>query len=142
MAEKITDVLIAQRPDLTAVRPLIEGTADGLVGSAPFRAVARTALKSAHRAFFSKTGEDVLLSVPTSESWAERPGRDEPELAAKIPKQLETVVAQLPNSRLGATVVTARRILTRVAWLQRGLFLLGGALLLPESSSTPTAARR
>ena len=46
VAEKITDVLIAQRPDLTAVRPLIVGTADGLVGSAPFRAVARTALKS------------------------------------------------------------------------------------------------
>ena len=53
-----------------------------------------------------------------------------PELAAKIPKQLETVVAQLPNSRLGAAVVTARRVLTRVAWLQRGLFLLGGALLV------------
>ena len=31
---------------------------------------------------------------------------------------------------LGATVVTARRVLTRVAWLQRGLFLLGGALLI------------
>ena len=131
VADKITDVLIAQRPDLTAVRPLIVGTADGLVGSAPFRAVARTALKSAHRAFFSKTGEDVLLSVPDVGVLVQSAlGGMSPELAAKIPKQLETVVAQLPNSRLGATVVTARRVLTRVAWLQRGLFLLGGALLI------------
>ena len=30
-----------------------------------------------------------------------------------------------PESKLGATVVAVRRILTQVAWLQRGLFLLG-----------------
>lgn len=131
VADKITDVLIAQRPDLTAVRPLIVGTADGLVGSAPFRAVARTALKSAHQAFFSKTGEDVLLSVPDVGVLVQSAldGMN-PDLAAKIPERLETVVAQLPESRLGTTLVTARRVLSRVAWLQRGLFLIGSALLL------------
>ena len=88
VAAKITDVLIAQRPDLTAVRPLLVGTAEGLVGSAPFRAVARTALKSAHRAFFSRTGEDVLLSVPDVGVLVQSAlGGMNPELAAKIPKQ-------------------------------------------------------
>ncbi len=131
VADKITDVLIERRPNLTAVRPLIVGTADGLVGSEPFRAVARTAVKSAHEAFFSQTGEEVLLSVPDVGVLIESAlGGLNPDLAAKIPKQLETVIAELPQSRLGTTVVTARRVLTRVAWLQRGLFLLGIGLLV------------
>ncbi len=130
VADKITDVLIERRPNLTAVRPLLVGTADGLVGSAPFRAIARTALQSTHRAFFSQTGEEVLLSVPDVGVLVQSAlGGINPELAAKIPKQLETVVARLPKSRLGTTLVTARRVLTQVAWLQRGLFLLGIALL-------------
>lgn len=126
VAEKITDVLIEQRPNLTAIRPILVGATDQLVGSAPFRAVARTAVKSAHEAFFSRTGEDVLLSIPDvgvlMQSALE--GID-PKLAEKIPNRLETVVAHLPHSRIGATVVVARRGLTRVAWLQRGLFVLG-----------------
>ena len=131
VAAKITDVVIAERPDLTAIRPLLVGTADGLVGSGPFRAVARSALKTAHRAFFSQTGEDVLLSVPDVGVLVQSAlGGMNPELAAKIPKRLETVLAKLPQSKLGATVVTARRILTRVAWLQRGLFLLSIALII------------
>lgn len=131
VADKITDVLIERRPNLTAVRPLLVGAADGLVGSVPFRAVARTALKSAHEAFFSQTGEDVLLSVPDVGVLVQSAlGGMNPELAAKIPKNLETVLAKLPQSRLGATLVTARRVLTQVAWFQRGLFLLGIGLLI------------
>ena len=130
VAEQITDVLIDRRPNLTAVRPLIVGTADGLVGSTPFRALARTALTSAHQAFFSQTGEDVLLSVPDVGVLVQSAlGGMNPELAAKIPRNLETVVARLPKSRLGTTLVAARRVLTQVAWLQRGLFLLGIGLL-------------
>ncbi len=130
VAGEITDVLIEQRPNLTAVRPLIVGAADGLVGSSPFRAVARTALKSAHEAFFSRTGEEVLLSIPDVGVLVESAlGDMNPSLAAKIPKNIETIVAKLPHNRLGATLVAARRGLNRLAWLQRGLFLLGIGLL-------------
>lgn len=131
VAGKITDVLVEQRPDLTAVRPLIEGTADGLVGSAPFRAVARTALKSAHRAFFSQTGEEILLSVPDVGVLVQSAlGGMNPAMAARVPKTLETVVAKLPESKLGTTLVTVRRTLTQVAWLQRALFVLGVGCLI------------
>lgn len=131
VADKVTDMLIERRPNLTAVRPLIVGTTDGLVGSAPFRAVARTALKSAHQAFFSQTGEDVLLSVPDLGVLVQSAlGSMNPELAAKIPKHLETVIARLPQNKLGATIVAARRVLTRVAWMQRGAFVVGIGLLL------------
>ena len=103
VADKITDVVIAQRPDLTAVRPLLVGTADGLVGSAPFRAVARTALKSAHRAFFSRTGEDV----PAGGARRRRPGPERPrrhesgDWRPRSRSASRRCVAKLPREQAG-----------------------------------------
>jgi len=131
VAARLTDAIVAQRPDLTAVRPLLVGTVDGLVGSAPFRAVARTGLRSAHQAFFSKGAENVLLSVPDVGILVQSAlAQANPELAQKIPTQVQNVLAGLPQSRIGATLVAARALWTKVAWLQRTLFLLGPALLL------------
>lgn len=131
VANKVTDAVIEERPNLTAIRPLIVGATDQLVGSAAFRAVTRTAVKSAHEAFFSRTGEEVLLSIPDVGVLMQSvlDGVD-PKLAEKLPKKLETVVAHLPQNRVGATVVTIRRGLNRVAWAQRGLFALGVLLLI------------
>jgi hypothetical protein len=138
VAAEVTDVLVKERPDLTAVRPLIVGTVQGLVGSAPFRAVARSALKSAHRTFYSRTGEEVLLSVPDVGVLVQSAlGGMNPDLAAKIPKGIETVVARLPGSKLGTTLVTVRRTLTQVAWLQRGLLLVSIALIIGGTLAHP-----
>jgi len=131
VAERLTDAIVAQRPNLTAVRPLLVGTMDGLVGSAPFRAVARAGLRTAHQAFFSKGGEEFLLSVPDVGIIVQSAlAQANPELAKKIPDQVQTVLAGLPKSRLGTTLVAARNLWTKIAWLQRTLFLLGPALLI------------
>lgn len=131
VASRLTDAIVAQRPDLTAVRPLLEGTMNGLVGSAPFRAVARTGLRSAHEAFFSKGAESVLLSVPDVGILVQSAlAQANPELAKKIPAQVQNVLAGLPESRAGTTLVAARKLWTKVAWLQRTLFLLGPVLLI------------
>ena len=130
VAGKITDALLSQRPDLTAVRPLILGSADGLVASTPFRAVARTALRSAHEAFFSKGGEDLFLSVPDVGILVQSAlSGASPAVAAKIPRGLQTVVAGLPKSRIGVAIVAMRSLWIRVRWLQRGLFVAGLLLL-------------
>lgn len=139
VAGRITDAIVSQRPDLTAVRPLLVGATDGLVGSAPFRAVARTALRTAHSAFFSEGGEELLLSVPDVGILLQSAlAGTNPELAGKIPNKLQAVIAGLPKSRAGEALVLARKIWSRVAWLQRGIFLLGlvlltaGVLLYPD----------
>ena len=131
VAGRVTDAVIEERPNLTAIRPLIVGATDQLIGSAPFRAVTRTAVKSAHEAFFSRTGEEVLLSIPDVGVLLHSvlDGVD-PKLAEKLPDKVETVVAHLPQNRIGATMVVVRRGLNRVAWAQRGLFGLGVLLLL------------
>ncbi len=131
VANKLTDAMVAQRPNLTAVRPILVGTMEGLVGSAPFRAVARTGLRTAHQAFFSKGGEDFLLSVPDVGIIAQSAlAQANPELAAKIPDQVQAVLAGLPQNRIGSTLVVARQLWTKIAWLQRTLFLLGPILLI------------
>jgi hypothetical protein len=131
VATRIADKLIAERPDLTAVRPLIVGTANELVRSDPFRAVARTALRSAHEAFFSRGGQEFLLSVPDAGILLQGAlAEASPRLAARIPAALQTLVARLPKSRIGSGLVVARKIWSKVRWLQRGVFVLACLLLL------------
>src|SRR5262252_7347012 len=45
VADHLTAAVIAQRPNLIAVRPLLLGTVEGLVSSAPFRAAAYQGLR-------------------------------------------------------------------------------------------------
>ena len=46
-ADRITDAVLQESPDLTAVRPLILGAAEGLAGSDPMRGLVRAAARSA-----------------------------------------------------------------------------------------------
>ena len=64
VALRITDVVIRQQPDLTALRPILVVVARGVVASAPFRALARPAVRRAHQAMLSPTAENILLAVP------------------------------------------------------------------------------
>ncbi len=64
VGERFADRVIAQKRDLTAVRPAIVGAARLVVGSQPFRAVFRQAARSAHRVAFSEGAERVILSLP------------------------------------------------------------------------------
>jgi hypothetical protein len=131
VAARITDGVVAARPNLIAVRPLIEGTAAGLVRSEPFRAAARASLRTAHHTLFSEGGSDLLLSIPDLGILAKSAlAGASPALAAKIPDKVDAVLADLPRSRLGAGVVEARKIWTKLQWLQRTLFVLGPLLLL------------
>lgn len=131
VATKVTDGLVAARPNLVAVRPLIEGIVAPLVRSELFRAAARTSLRTAHHALFSEGGSDVLLSIPDLGIIARSAlAGASPELAAKIPDKVDAVLADLPHSRIGAGVVRARAAWVRLQWLQGTLLVLGPLLLL------------
>jgi hypothetical protein len=66
-AEHVTDAVLAQQRDLTAVRPLILAVAQDVVRSSAFRGIARTAARRAHDALFSQMGRSVVLSIPDLE---------------------------------------------------------------------------
>ena len=99
VAEKLTDAIIEQRPNLIALRPLIVGTMGGLVQSQPFRAVARRALATAQASLFSEEGTQVLLSVPDVGILLRSAlAGANPELAAKIPDRLDSAVGRLERA--------------------------------------------
>ena len=55
IADRVTDQLVLRnRPDLLAARPLIAGTVSGLVGGEAFATILRAAARDAHRAVFDR----------------------------------------------------------------------------------------
>ena len=123
-ADRITRALLSERPDLTAVRPLLLGAARGLAQSDPMRGVVRTAARSAHQALFAEGTRQVALSVPDAgillRSAFERVS---PELGEQIPERLHEVATSLD---VGASA----RVLTELWELRDELSVLVSALLL------------
>lgn len=131
VADKITNAVIAQRPDLIGVRPLLVGATGSLVQSEPFRAVARRALRAAHASVFSESSERVLLSVPDVGILLRGAlAGASPELAAKIPDRIESAVAGLERNRAGEMLARAKTLWERVKWLTRILLFVGPLLLI------------
>ena len=129
-ADRITSAVLEQSPDLTAVRPLLLATAEGLASTQPFRALARAAARSAHRTLFAEGTRQIVLSVPDVGVLL-RSGfeRASPELAERIPKRLRAAAVSLETGE-GLRVVLdlwgLREHVEGIAWL---LFALAPGLL-------------
>jgi hypothetical protein len=138
VAGKIADGVIAAKPDLTGLRPLIVAGGRSVVGSAPFRAAARRAALEAHRALMSGTGEKIMLSVRDVGEILQATLAMHPDVAAKLPRRLSTRLASLedlPGGELAARVVRLahRARVTFLLLLLAGLALLGsGVALVPD----------
>ncbi len=127
-ADRVTDALLAQKPDLIAVRPFISATANGLVSSRAFRAMAGAAASKAHEAALSEGTRRVVVALPDVEVLFK--GLLEtvsPEVAAKIPEKITTVVAALGDNRTAELVVDLARAGQRFRTVA-GTFLVVGPL--------------
>ncbi len=108
-AEKITDLVISQRRDLTALRPVIVVISRGIVSSTPFQAMLRPAARRAHEAIFSSTSEQILLSVPDAAILLRSTLANlNPAAAQKIPNSLATFSASMDNPVAKAALRTLR----------------------------------
>src|SRR4051794_3742520 len=64
IAEKITDeVVLKNKPDLVAARPLIESVASGVVGGRAFTGLFRKAVRDVHAALFQQDRDTVTLTI-------------------------------------------------------------------------------
>jgi hypothetical protein len=64
IAEKITDeVVLKNKPDLVAARPLIESIASGVVGGRAFTGLFRKAVRDVHAALFQQDRDTVTLTI-------------------------------------------------------------------------------
>jgi len=129
-ADRITNAVLEQSPDLTAVRPLILGAVEGLATSEPMRGVVRAAARSAHRTFFAKGTRQIVLSVPDVGILLRNAfERASPKLAERIPERLQAVAASLDTGGGTQIVADVWELREELSWLVRILLVTGPLLL-------------
>lgn len=130
-AEFVTQAVVRSRPDLIAVRPLILAAANVLVDTRGFQALAGKAARRLHQTIFSEGARRILLSLPDLQILLTSALENaSPQLAAKIPKQLESVVAGIGGDRRIALALDLLRVSQRVGSLWIALFPLGAFLIV------------
>jgi MFS family permease len=105
VATRITDSLIQQRRNLVAFRPIILGTTESVISSAPFRSVVQRAAKVAHGTMISQTGKDISLSVSDASVILQSALSNTPELAKKIPARATTLLGSSNEAPGGRVIV-------------------------------------
>jgi hypothetical protein len=139
VAGHLTDVIIAQKPDLVTVRPILLSSVRSIVGSEPFRAVVRTSARSAHKFFFEQAGQRLVLSLPDLGTVVRSAlEQASPAMAAKIPPGIEARLASQPAEqgiatflrlwKLGGKLLTAAWI----AWYAGILLIVLGIAVAPD----------
>lgn len=90
IARVIADQAIARRPDLIAVRPLLETVVDGVVGSRPFQRILAVAARDTNRTLLTDTDNTVLLDLSDAMTLVVGGIRAfDPDLAARLPADIE-----------------------------------------------------
>lgn len=145
-AEQVTEAVLAQQRDLTAVRPLILAASRDVVGSRAFRGVVRTAARRAHAALFSRVGRSVVLSVPDLEVVLRGALAGSPALAGSIPGAVAVGLAgasEHPALRVALAATQSGLAIARYAWLALAagaLLVAGGVLLMRDRRDALVAA--
>jgi len=138
-ASKLTDAIILSNADLVAARPLVLMTVHGMIQTRAFHALAATAGARAHQAAFSKGAREVVLSLPDLQVLLRSAlAQANPQLAAKVPKQLEAVVGKLSGGKSTQLIIDAWRFGVRMKWIERALRFAGPVLLLLALWFAPT----
>jgi hypothetical protein len=131
VAARITDAIVAQRPNLVSVRSIIEPSVSTVVSSAPFRAIVRTSARTAHRSLFESAGRNVLMSLPDVSVLVRGAlANVNPALAAKLPPSIETKLASPEAERRFTRFLDAWALIGHILWGAWALLLLGlGAIV-------------
>lgn len=127
VAGVLTDQVIAARQDLLPYRPIIVTAVERVVGSAPFRAVIKRAVRQTHETIISETGTNVALTVQDAGVVVRNALSMHPEIAGKVPAKALAVIGSENDWPSGKYVAKAMRLAQRTRL--RALVLLGVSLL-------------
>jgi hypothetical protein len=142
VADRLTDAVIREDPDLTAFRPFILATARGAVSSTSFQALVRTTARAAHASLFSEGGRSVIVSVPDVGVLLKSAlAKSNPAIAERVPAKVQGILASVGDSRVDHIVLRLWQIARRSFWLAAVLFV-GGPLLAVIGVWTASSRRR
>jgi hypothetical protein len=129
VADRVTDLIINQQPNLIAVRPLVLTAVDGLVSTRPFEGLARSAAEQAHELAFSEGAERVVIALPdVGVLVRDVLARADPGLSARIPTRVQQSLTTLGDGRPSELVLNLLRLGRRLQ-LNALILLIGGLLL-------------
>ena len=128
IAQKVTDeVVLKNKADLIAARPLIESVASEVVGGRAFTNLFRTAVRDVHRALFKRDKNTVTLTVAdVGTVLAAALEQVRPELARSLNS---TERVELVETKIGSLSATLADIAERVQLLSVLLVILTLALV-------------
>jgi hypothetical protein len=134
IAQKLTDeVILKNKADLIAARPIIESVASDVVGGRAFTNLFRKAVRDVHRALFKRDRNTVTLTVAdVGAVLAAALAQVRPELARKLSSTERVELVERNIGSLSATLadVAERVQLLAVLLVVLSLALVAGALLL------------
>jgi hypothetical protein len=131
VAARITDAIVAQRPNLVSVRSVLQPAVAGVVSSQAFRAVVRTSARTAHRSLFESAGRNLVLSLPDVSVLVRGTLENvNPQLAAKIPASIETQLASPEAERRFTLFINTWTLIGRVLWVAWALLFFGLAAVV------------
>lgn len=139
-SNRLADEVVAVAPDLIGARPLLEGALDGIVGSPPFQQLFRGAVADLHRTAFEAERDSVALKVSDAGVLViEALQSLAPEIAAKVPKDLEARLVSFSKGGDGL-LTEAAQIADDVRWA--GIASLILAVLALAGAVAVSADRR
>jgi hypothetical protein len=130
VAERITEGIVAAKPDLTGIKPLILSISKSTVRTSAFEALALRGARNAHRLAFSEGAEQLLLSIPDVHILLGGAlAAIDPEIAESLPDEAQPIAETRLSDNLSHAVVTLLRGASRIRLLAR-FGLVAGMLLI------------
>lgn len=125
------DVVLRANADLVAVRPLIEGLAQQIVGGAAFRGLFRASVADVHRSIFDRDASTVTLTVANLgvvlQAALERLA---PEAAGRVPESVELIDDDPPDALVALAQAAEDIGVLEIALALLALVALAAALAL------------
>lgn len=125
----LTDRVLAAEPDLTAIRPLIEATAQSTIASPALGPLVRIAVAPTYRALGGDEGSVVLRLADVAALVVATATTLSPEIRATLPAQLDVRLSEFAGQQQTAEGLRQVHLADRLAVLAPllGLVLLAGA---------------
>jgi hypothetical protein len=142
VGDTLTDEIVASRPDLIAVEPLLRGVAEQIVRSEPFRSLAGRAAFQAHATVFDREHDSVALVVGNGALLVTQAlAATDPALARQIPPRLRTALVSLEDGALARAFVDVAQVAHRVHGLAVIALVLAVVLAVAAVGLTLRAER-
>ncbi|HET6448017.1 MAG TPA: hypothetical protein VFG31_02820 [Conexibacter sp.] len=138
----LTDAIVASRPDLIAVEPLLRSVAEQVVRSAPFRALVGRAAFEVHATVFDRGRDSAVLLVGNGALLVTQAlAASDPAVARQIPPRLTTALASLEDGALSRAFVDLAQDADAVRGLGAIALVVAVALAVLAATLTPRTER-